>query len=153
MVNVGRTPTLTAATRVSPATVGYVEAHGTGTAAGDLAEIAALGEVLGRAGAAPGRCAVGSVKSSIGLGMLLWAGIGDTIRVSLSADPVEEIKVGYDMLKSLGLRRRGVTVQTVGPDVESAAAMGTNFMEREPRSRVLAAGYRQGLKLGGSARG
>src|SRR5438067_881604 len=52
----------------------------------------------------------GTVKSSIGLGMLLWAGIGDTIRVSLSADPVEEIKVGYDMLKSLGLRRRGVTV-------------------------------------------
>ena len=42
--------------------------------------------------------------------MLLWAGIGDTIRVSLSADPVEEVKVGYDMLKSLGLRRRGVTV-------------------------------------------
>src|SRR5215216_3298387 len=52
----------------------------------------------------------GTVKSSIGLGMMLWAGIGDTIRVSLSADPVEEIKVGYDMLKSLGLRRRGVTV-------------------------------------------
>jgi (E)-4-hydroxy-3-methylbut-2-enyl-diphosphate synthase len=52
----------------------------------------------------------GTVKSSIGLGMLLWAGIGDTIRVSLSADPVEEVKVGYDMLKSLGLRRRGVTV-------------------------------------------
>src|SRR4051812_22550041 len=52
----------------------------------------------------------GTVKSSIGMGSLLWAGIGDTIRVSLSADPVEEIKVGYDMLKSLGLRRRGVTV-------------------------------------------
>src|SRR5947208_1069793 len=52
----------------------------------------------------------GTVKSSIGLGMLLWSGIGDTIRVSLSADPVEEVKVGYDMLKSLGLRRRGVTV-------------------------------------------
>jgi len=52
----------------------------------------------------------GTIKSSIGLGSLLWAGIGDTIRVSLSADPVEEIKVGYDMLKSLGLRRRGVTV-------------------------------------------
>ena len=52
----------------------------------------------------------GTVKSSIGLGMLLWAGIGDTIRVSLSADPVEEIHVGYDVLKSLGLRRRGVTV-------------------------------------------
>jgi len=53
---------------------------------------------------------MGTVKSSIGLGMLLWAGIGDTIRVSLSADPVEEVKVGYDILKSLGLRRRGVTV-------------------------------------------
>src|SRR5271170_2671378 len=52
----------------------------------------------------------GTVKSSIGLGMLLWSGIGDTIRVSLSADPVEEVKVGFDMLKSLGLRRRGVTV-------------------------------------------
>ncbi len=52
----------------------------------------------------------GTVKSSIGLGMLLWSGIGDTIRVSLSADPVEEVRVGFEMLKSLGLRRRGVTV-------------------------------------------
>jgi (E)-4-hydroxy-3-methylbut-2-enyl-diphosphate synthase len=52
----------------------------------------------------------GTIKSSIGMGSLLWAGIGDTIRVSLSADPVEEIKVGYDILKSLGLRRHGVTV-------------------------------------------
>jgi (E)-4-hydroxy-3-methylbut-2-enyl-diphosphate synthase len=57
-----------------------------------------------------GALRMGTVKSSIGLGMLLWAGIGDTIRVSLSADPVEEVKVGYDMLKALGLRRRGVTV-------------------------------------------
>jgi (E)-4-hydroxy-3-methylbut-2-enyl-diphosphate synthase len=52
----------------------------------------------------------GTVKSSIGLGMLLWSGIGDTIRVSLSADPVEEVRVAYEMLKTLGLRRRGVTV-------------------------------------------
>jgi (E)-4-hydroxy-3-methylbut-2-enyl-diphosphate synthase len=52
----------------------------------------------------------GSVKSSIGMGMLLWSGIGDTIRVSLSAEPVEEIKVGFDILKSLGLRHRGVNV-------------------------------------------
>jgi (E)-4-hydroxy-3-methylbut-2-enyl-diphosphate synthase len=52
----------------------------------------------------------GTVKSSIGMGSLLWAGIGDTIRVSLSAEPVEEIRVGYEMLKALGLRRRGVTV-------------------------------------------
>ncbi len=52
----------------------------------------------------------GTVKSSIGLGSLLWAGIGDTIRVSLSADPVEEIKVGFDILKSLNLRSRGVNI-------------------------------------------
>ncbi|MGB0206858.1 MAG: flavodoxin-dependent (E)-4-hydroxy-3-methylbut-2-enyl-diphosphate synthase [Candidatus Puniceispirillaceae bacterium] len=52
----------------------------------------------------------GTVKSAIGLGNLLWAGIGDTIRVSLSATPAEEVKVAYEMLKSLGLRRRGVTV-------------------------------------------
>jgi len=52
----------------------------------------------------------GTVKSSVGLGMLLWAGIGDTIRVSLSADPVEEIKVGFDILKSLNLRTRGVNI-------------------------------------------
>ncbi|KPP84834.1 MAG: 4-hydroxy-3-methylbut-2-en-1-yl diphosphate synthase IspG [Rhodobacteraceae bacterium HLUCCA08] len=52
----------------------------------------------------------GTIKSAIGLGSLLWAGIGDTIRVSLSADPVEEVKVGYDILKSLGLRHRGVNI-------------------------------------------
>ena len=52
----------------------------------------------------------GTIKSAIGLGNLLWAGIGDTVRVSLSADPIEEVKAGYEMLKSLGLRRRGVTV-------------------------------------------
>src|SRR6201986_3030736 len=52
----------------------------------------------------------GPAKSSIGLGMLLWSGIGDTIRVSLSADPVEEVKVGFDMLKSLNLRHRGVNL-------------------------------------------
>jgi (E)-4-hydroxy-3-methylbut-2-enyl-diphosphate synthase len=52
----------------------------------------------------------GTVKSSIGIGSLLWAGIGDTIRVSLSADPVEEVRVGYDILKALGLRHRGVNI-------------------------------------------
>ncbi|MEQ8507364.1 MAG: flavodoxin-dependent (E)-4-hydroxy-3-methylbut-2-enyl-diphosphate synthase [Rhodospirillaceae bacterium] len=52
----------------------------------------------------------GTVKSAIGMGSLLWAGIGDTIRVSLSADPVEEIKVGFDILKSLDLRHRGVRI-------------------------------------------
>ena len=52
----------------------------------------------------------GTVKSAIGIGSLLWAGIGDTIRVSLSADPVEEVKIGFEILKSLGLRHRGVTI-------------------------------------------
>ncbi|MEP1198103.1 flavodoxin-dependent (E)-4-hydroxy-3-methylbut-2-enyl-diphosphate synthase [Tateyamaria sp.] len=52
----------------------------------------------------------GTIKSAIGLGQLLWMGVGDTIRVSLSADPVEEVKVGYEILKSLGLRHRGVNI-------------------------------------------
>nr|WP_294170028.1 flavodoxin-dependent (E)-4-hydroxy-3-methylbut-2-enyl-diphosphate synthase [uncultured Sphingomonas sp.] len=52
----------------------------------------------------------GTVKSSVGLGMLLWSGIGDTIRVSLSAEPEEEVRVGYEILKSLGIRNRGVRV-------------------------------------------
>ena len=63
---------------------------------------------LGITEAGPAR--TGTVKSSIGMGSLLWAGIGDTLRVSLSADPVEEIKVGFDLLKSLGLRHKGVNI-------------------------------------------
>ena len=57
-----------------------------------------------------GSLTTGSVKSSIGMGMLLMEGIGDTIRVSLSANPVEEVKVGYEILKSLNLRHRGVNI-------------------------------------------
>ena len=52
----------------------------------------------------------GTVKSSIGMGMLLWSGIGDTIRVSLSAEPEEEVRVGFDILKALNLRHRGVNI-------------------------------------------
>jgi (E)-4-hydroxy-3-methylbut-2-enyl-diphosphate synthase len=52
----------------------------------------------------------GTVKSAIGIGSLLWAGIGDTIRVSLSAEPAEEVKAGFEILKSLGLRHRGVRI-------------------------------------------
>ena len=63
---------------------------------------------LGITEAGPAR--LGTVKSAVGLGNLLWSGIGDTIRVSLSADPVEEIHVGFDLLKSLGLRHRGVNI-------------------------------------------
>ncbi|MER5171286.1 flavodoxin-dependent (E)-4-hydroxy-3-methylbut-2-enyl-diphosphate synthase [Thioclava sp. GXIMD2076] len=57
-----------------------------------------------------GGLTAGTVKSAIGLGNLLWMGIGDTLRVSLSADPVEEVKVGFEILKSLGLRTRGVQI-------------------------------------------
>jgi (E)-4-hydroxy-3-methylbut-2-enyl-diphosphate synthase len=52
----------------------------------------------------------GTVKSSIGMGNLLWAGIGDTIRVSLSAEPEQEVRVGFEILKALGLRTRGVRI-------------------------------------------
>ena len=57
-----------------------------------------------------GSLSAGTVKSSIGLGSLLWQGIGDTMRVSLSADPKEEVKVAYQILKTLGLRHRGVNL-------------------------------------------
>jgi len=67
----------------------------------------------------------GTVKSAIGMGSLLWAGIGDTIRVSLSADPVEEIKVGFEILKSLNLRHRGVTIISC----PSCARQGFNVIE------------------------
>jgi (E)-4-hydroxy-3-methylbut-2-enyl-diphosphate synthase len=67
----------------------------------------------------------GTIKSAIGLGSMLWAGIGDTIRVSLAADPVEEIKVGFDILKSLGLRHRGVNIIAC----PSCARQGFNVIE------------------------
>jgi len=72
-----------------------------------------------------GALRTGTVKSSIGMGALLWAGIGDTIRVSLAADPVEEIKVGFDILKSLGLRHRGVNIIAC----PSCARQGFNVIE------------------------
>jgi (E)-4-hydroxy-3-methylbut-2-enyl-diphosphate synthase len=78
---------------------------------------------LGVTEAGPER--IGTVKSSIGLGSLLWAGIGDTIRVSLAADPVEEVKVGFDLLKSLGLRHRGVNIIAC----PSCARQGFNVIE------------------------
>src|SRR3954451_6464165 len=67
----------------------------------------------------------GSVKSAIGMGMLLWSGIGDTIRVSLSADPVEEVRVGFDILKSLNLRHRGVNIVSC----PSCARQGFNVID------------------------
>tara|TARA_B100001123_G_C15283600_1_gene1014835 strand:+ start:1068 stop:2168 length:1101 start_codon:yes stop_codon:yes gene_type:complete len=57
-----------------------------------------------------GSLKTGSVKSSIGMGILLMEGIGDTIRVSLSEDPVEEVKIGFEILKSLNLRHKGVNI-------------------------------------------
>jgi (E)-4-hydroxy-3-methylbut-2-enyl-diphosphate synthase len=67
----------------------------------------------------------GTVKSSLGIGMLLWSGIGDTIRVSLSAEPEEEIRVGFDLLKTLGLRHRGVNIVAC----PSCARQGFNVIE------------------------
>ena len=67
----------------------------------------------------------GTVKSAIGLGSLLWAGIGDTVRVSLSAEPEEEVHVGWDLLKSLGLRHRGVKIISC----PSCARQGFNVIE------------------------
>jgi (E)-4-hydroxy-3-methylbut-2-enyl-diphosphate synthase len=67
----------------------------------------------------------GTVKSAIGLGSLLWAGIGDTLRVSLSAEPEEEVHVGWEMLKSLGLRHRGVRIISC----PSCARQGFNVIE------------------------
>jgi (E)-4-hydroxy-3-methylbut-2-enyl-diphosphate synthase len=67
----------------------------------------------------------GTVKSAIGLGSLLWAGIGDTMRVSLSAEPEEEVKVGWEILKSLGLRHRGVKIISC----PSCARQGFNVIE------------------------
>ena len=80
-----------------------------------------------------GSLIAGTVKSSIGMGMLLWSGVGDTIRVSLSADPVEEVRVGFEMLKSLGLRHRGVQIISC----PSCARQGFNVIKTvealEPR--------------------
>ena len=77
---------------------------------------------------------MGTVKSSIGLGALLWAGIGDTLRVSLSDEPEEEVRVGWDLLKSLGIRHRGVKVISC----PSCARQGYNVIEtvRELEDRL-----------------
>src|SRR5271168_4325366 len=67
----------------------------------------------------------GTVKSAIGLGNLLWAGIGDTLRVSLSAEPEEEVRVGWEMLKTLGIRHRGVKIISC----PSCARQGFNVID------------------------
>ncbi len=67
----------------------------------------------------------GTVKSAIGIGNLLWAGIGDTIRVSLSAEPEEEVHVGWEILKSLGIRHRGVRIISC----PSCARQGFNVID------------------------
>ena len=71
----------------------------------------------------------GTIKSSVGIGSLLRAGIGDTVRISLAADPVEEIKVGFDVLKSLGLRHRGVNIIAC----PSCARQGFNVIDTVAR--------------------
>ncbi len=85
----------------------------------------------------------GTIKSAIGLGNLLWAGIGDTIRVSLSADPVEEVKVGFEILKSLGLRHRGVNIISC----PSCARQGFNVIETVAELENRLAHIRTSLSL------
>jgi (E)-4-hydroxy-3-methylbut-2-enyl-diphosphate synthase len=68
---------------------------------------------------------MGTVKSAVGLGSLLWAGIGDTLRVSLSDEPEEEVRVGWDLLKALGIRHRGVKIVSC----PSCARQGFNVIE------------------------
>ena len=80
----------------------------------------------------------GTVKSAIGLGNLLWAGIGDTIRVSLSAEPEEEVLVGWELLKSLGLRHRGVKIISC----PSCARQGFDVIKTVQRAGRAAGAYR-----------
>ncbi|WP_018632897.1 flavodoxin-dependent (E)-4-hydroxy-3-methylbut-2-enyl-diphosphate synthase [Neomegalonema perideroedes] len=86
---------------------------------------------------------IGAVKSSIGLGNLLWMGIGDTIRVSLSAEPEEEVKVGYEILKSLNLRHRGVTIISC----PSCARQGFNVIDTVSRLEERLAHVSQPITL------
>ncbi len=103
--------------------VGILEKHGFGdykisAKASDIFLTAAAYRALSEAVDCPlhigvteaGGMVSGTVRSAIGLGALLWEGIGDTVRVSLSAPPVEEVKVGFEMLKALRLRHHGVTI-------------------------------------------
>ena len=85
----------------------------------------------------------GTVKSSIGLGSLLWAGVGDTLRVSLSADPEEEVIVGWDILKSLGLRHRGVKIVSC----PSCARQGFNVVDTVSKLEERLAHIRTPLSL------
>ena len=102
--SVGATPLAPVAAPINPVLLADL----TELVQGELAEATDAPLHLGITEAGGRR--IGTVKSSIGMGNLLWMGIGDTIRVSLSDDPVEEVKVGFDMLKSLGLRTRGVNI-------------------------------------------
>ena len=90
-----------------------------------------------------GALRTGTVKSSIGMGAMLWAGIGDTIRVSLAADPVEEIKVGFDLLKSLGLRHRGVNIIAC----PSCARQGFNVIKTVEALEIRLAHISQPMSL------
>jgi (E)-4-hydroxy-3-methylbut-2-enyl-diphosphate synthase len=100
----------------------------------------------------------GAVKSAIGLGMLLAEGIGDTIRVSLAADPVEEVKVGFDILKSLHMRSKGINLIAcpvlLAPGVRrdrhgeraGAAPRGHQGTARRRRDRLLRQRARRGAR-------
>ena len=81
----------------------------------------------------------GSIKSSIGIGQLLMKGIGDTIRVSLSDDPVQEVKIGNEILKSIGIRNRGVKIISCPSCarqgfkvIDTVKILEENFLQEEP---------------------
>jgi (E)-4-hydroxy-3-methylbut-2-enyl-diphosphate synthase len=102
----------------------------------------------------------GTVKSALGIGSLLWAGIGDTIRVSLSAEPEEEVRVGYEILKSLGIRSRGVRVVSCpscarqGFDViRTVEALEGPWLRRERPRRSARDRYRHHRRRPGQAHG
>jgi (E)-4-hydroxy-3-methylbut-2-enyl-diphosphate synthase len=80
-----------------------------------------------------GTAFTGAIRSAVGLGILLAEGIGDTVRVSLSADPVEEVRVGWEILKSLDLRNRGITVISCPTCARSVFDVAAVAMEIERR--------------------
>ena len=85
----------------------------------------------------------GSIKSAIGIGILLSEGIGDTIRVSLSSDPVEEIKAGYQILKALGIKSRGINLVSC----PTCGRMSFNVMKIAEEIEARTAGIRDTLRI------
>src|SRR2546427_9782461 len=101
-----------------------------------------------------GTAGAGSIKSATGIGAILARGIGDTIRVSLAAEPVEEVKVGFEILKGLGLRTRGVQLVACPSCGRAEVDIITIAQEVERRlAKLDAPGKVGGLGCGGNGAG